>query len=334
MEPFSILAGLAGAGGSIGSALIGSNAQHDAQVQNYMISLMNYYQRQREQFDAKQEAQRIEHKQDQGYTDAQGNRTHFVPGQGWVVDASPQTLALKGREDNERMLSLGHDATIKRQQLDKNSQREIGEGDYANALMDQIRRQGRTNPDYLENSLRGAGQEGVNRAYDDTQAGVTKQALRSRSSNAGEMIKSIARQRSDALKDADMGARQTALTLAPQIDAQASKQNNDLYQMFASRASVMPDVSFSPSGVGESANANLAGAAAAGNSGLAMGFKAASMDGPRFPYQPANLGPANAVGAIGSTMGSMFQNMGQQQGYSSLIDEIRKSTRSNSGDFA
>lgn len=329
-----LIGAMAGAGGSIGAALIGANASNDASVTNYMIGLMNYYQRQREMFDAQSEARRTEHKQDQGFTDAQGNRTHYVPGQGWVVDLDPQVEALQQREMGERMQSLGHDQTIKRQQLDRNATRSIREGDHANALFDEMRRRPKTNPDELERSFFGEGAKATNRAFDDTAAAMSKQAVRTRSPHGGEILASLARKRSDALSDTAMSARGKALEMAPALDAAAGKEDANLYNMFATRASAMPDVSFAPSQLPEGANGNLQMAARLGNSSNEGRLKAAMMEGPRFPYQPPNYGTANAVGAIGTSLGSLFQQQNSNSGYNALLDEIRKSSRRNTGEFA
>lgn len=334
MEMFGLLGAGLGAAGSIGSAVIGANAQHEASVNNYMIALMNYYQRQREVMQARQEAARIEHRNDQGFTDARGNSTKFVPGQGWVATAAPAVKALQNRETSEQMQALGTDASVKRQQLLKNSERSSGEGDYANALMDQMRRQTRTNPDQLENTLRGAATQGVNRAYDDTQASLNTEALRTRSSNAGEMMKTLARSRASSLGDAMMGARMAALDKAPQLDAANKGSEANLYNMFASRASAMPDVAFQPSGVSDNASSMLGPAGKLAQAGQGYSFQAASMPGPRMPYQPADYGTANAVGAAGNALGGVFSNLNNQNNYNGLLEAIRSNTRQNQGSYA
>lgn len=334
MEMFGLLGAGLGAAGSIGSAVIGANAQHEASVNNYMVALMNYYQRQREVQQAQMEASRIENKNNQGFTDARGNSTKYVPGQGWVATAAPDVKALQSRETNEQMQALGTDATIKRQQLLKNSQRSSGEGDYANALMDQMRRQLRTNPDQLENTLRGAATQGVNRAYDDTQAGVNQEALRTRSSNAGEAMKTLARSRSSSLGDAMMSARMASLDKAPAMDAANKGSEANLYNMFASRASAMPDVAFQPSGVSDSASSMLGPAGKLAQTGQGYSFQAASMPGPRMPYMPADYGTANAIGATGSSLGGVFTNLNNQNNYDGLLNAIRGNVRQNQGSYA
>ena len=69
-----MLGGMFGAAGSIAGAFIAADAQKYSANTNWSIALMNYYAREREKFDAKIEASRLEAKQNLGMTDAEGKQ--------------------------------------------------------------------------------------------------------------------------------------------------------------------------------------------------------------------------------------------------------------------
>jgi len=314
------LGGMFGAAGSIGAAFIAADAQNTATHTNWAIALMNYYSRERERWEAKMEAKRVERKQDEGFTDADGNRTSYVPGQGYVVDVSPEQEALKGRIYAEQMARLGPDAQRRRQQQQRNEIRQIGEGDRANALFDQMRKVPPKQASTIENLLFDAAGKSINRGYDDVTAVATRQALRTKSSNAGKLLEEIGKQRSNAIKDARVDARAQAMTMAPQINEADKKARADLYNMFASRASAMPD---GPAQIPntQAANGMLDNAAALNKSASESRLKAAMMEGGRLPFVPPNYGMANAVGAAGSSLQGMFKNMSLFAGSDEEYDE-------------
>jgi hypothetical protein len=67
----------------------------------------------------------------------------------------------------------------------------------------------------------------------------------------------------------------------------------------------MPDVSFSPVPIDNSAAASaMKGSASSGE----MAVKAAMMEGGRMPFIPPNYGLANAVGATGLALQGMTKN--------------------------
>ncbi len=89
-----ILGALLGAGGSIAGGLMGAGAQEKAADQNWQINLLNYYARERERQDRIRQAGIERRDRHLGSTDANGNRTHFVPGQGWVSELSSEGKAM------------------------------------------------------------------------------------------------------------------------------------------------------------------------------------------------------------------------------------------------
>ena len=329
---FPLIGALAGAGGSIASALIGSNSAHDQAVSNYMIALMNYQAQQEQQFYQRSMAQNLMHKQDQGFTDAMGSRTHYEPGKGWVVDLSSDAAGLQGAQNAETLKEIANDQSVKRNILNRNAGRQADEGDYANAILSDMRNLRPTNPTNLYYSLLGEGSKGVNQAYDATQHSLSLDALRTRASNAGPILTSLARDRANSLSDMFMKARTNALSLAPQLDSEAKQNDANLYNMFASRAAAMPDVSFAPPNAAQSATAGGVQAMDNAQTGLGYLYNAASQKAPQFPYQPADYSRANAIGAAGSSISSALNNYSLQTQFGDILKGLR-STQGNQGSF-
>lgn len=329
---FPLIGALAGAGGSIASALIGSNSAHDQAVSNYMIALLNYQQQQEQQFYQRSMAQNLMHKQDQGFTDAMGSRTHYVPGKGWVVDLSGDASGLQNAQNAETLKEIANDQSVKRNILNQNAGRQAGESDYAGAILNDMRNQRYTNPTNLYYSLVGEGAKGVNEAYDNTQHALSMDALRTRSSSAAPILYGLARDRAGALSDMFMKARSNALSLAPQLNSEATQNDANLYNMFATRAAAMPDVSFAPPNAGQSANASGIQAMDNAQTGLGYLYNAASQKAPQFPYQPADYSRANAIGAAGSSISSALNNYSLQTQFGDILKGLR-STQGNQGSF-
>ena len=320
-----------GAVGSVASAFIAADAQNTATHTNWAIALMNYYARERERWEAKLESRRLETKQNEGFTDAQGNRTSYVPGKGYVVNLSPESEALQDRIYAEQMQRLGPDAQMRRHQLQRNEIRQIEENDKARALFDQMRKLPRKKADVIENLLFNAASTGINRAFDDTTAVATRQALRTKSSNAGKLLEEIAKQRSEAVKGARTQSRVQAMEMAPALNAATDKQKADLYNMFATRASQMPETPFAPPNVGGSAEQLLQ---VASNNNRATGelqLKAAMMEGGRLPFVPPNYGTANAVGAAGTSLSALFKQMGGPSMFAGSDEHSDERYRGNQG---
>ncbi len=325
---FPLLGALAGVGGSIGSALIGSNAAHSQQVTNYMIALMNHQAQEEQQFYQRGMADKLMHKQDQGTTDAMGNATRYVPGKGWVTTLSDTGQGLQNAQVAEQGRQFA-DLQDKRRLMESNLGRQAGDADRADAYLNESRHQRYVNPTELYYSMLKDTAQGINEGYDKTEHGVATQALRSNTSNTGPIFAELARARGKDLSGAMTQAKSSAMTLAPQLNNEAVTNDNNLYNMFATRAGNMPDVSFTPPNVSQSAGAE--GKAAMDNANLGLSFvnSAASAKAPQFPYMPADYSGANAFGAVGTSIGSAINNYNQQQQFGEILRGLR-----NQGTFA
>jgi len=332
-----MLGGAFGAVGSIVGASIAADAQKYTANTNWSIALMNYYARERERYQARIEASRIEAKQDLGQTDAQGNTTRFIPGQGWVQEAAPATKALMQREQSEKMAQFG-DVAKKRRQMDLNLAQQAKERDYSSALFDEMRNRTTPTAGELEHLITGAQSTATNRAFDDTLNIGARQAMRT-GTNPDRLLTEIARQRGKELAGIGGAAKAQAMTLAPQLADQENKMQANLYNLFATRASADPNVSFSPTAIDSGGLSQAAGRDQSG------GLKAAMMEGGRLPYQAPNYGYANLAGAIGAAGQGFMKNASpymQQRpqfsegggGYSDLWDTMKDRTRESFGAFS
>ncbi len=329
-----MMGGMFGAAGSIAGAFIAADAQKYSANTNWAIALMNYYARERERTQAKYEAQRVERKQDLGMTDIEGTQTKFIPGEGWVTTAAPAKKALMGRQDAEQMARLGHDAQIRRQQLDANATMQAGERDKANALMGEMRRSSTPSATELSNILYNASTSGINQGFRDTAQIGARQALRT-GANPDRVMGEIGKAQGQALGNAKAQALLQGMQMAPQLEAEDKKMKANLYNLFATRASAMPDVSFSPQAIDSSATAQaMRGGAGSGE----LAVKAAMMEGGRLPYLPPNYGLANAIGATGTSLQGLTKNMNQGGQFSqdpsyNLWNSIKDTYRGNFGSF-
>jgi hypothetical protein len=331
-----MLGGAFGAVGSIVGASIAADASKYATNTNWSIALMNYYARERERYQARIEASRIEAKQDLGMTDAQGNTTKFVPGVGWVQENAPATQALINRERSEKMAQFG-DVAKKRRQMDLNLAQQAKERDYGNALFEEMKHRTTPTAGEIERSITGAQTTATNEAFDDVLAVGARQAARTGTNPKGIMSE-IAKQRGKELAGIGGAARLQGMSLAPQLEDQEKKMQANLYNLFATRGSADPNVSFSPTPIDSGGLSSMMGRDQSG------GLKAAMMEGGRLPYIPPDYGRANLAGAIGAAGQGFMRNASpymQQRpqfaegggGYGDLWDTMKDRTRESYGSF-
>ena len=296
------------AGGLIGLAgnLVGAGESRNANLMNYYINLMNYNQREAERWQTISEARRKDDEAKLGSTDAQGNRTHFVPGVGWVVDLSDEQKTLRELYNREEMQQLNNDLPKKRQILNDNVSRQGRESTVAQQLLDAFQRVRRVNPVDLENQLNNASTRGITQGFDSALADAMQASVRTGASNSGKVAAEIAKARGKALEDAFMSNKINSKTQSrSQYDAERSNAAN-LYNMFASRASAMPDVAYNPrniEGVTDAAQGRAMGIGSGAGSALINAF--AKQGGTLQPVQ-ADYGLANAITAGGTTLANAF----------------------------
>jgi hypothetical protein len=318
-----ILGALLGAGGSIGAALIGANAQSQANQWNWAANMENVRRQDKWRREAQEHADRTIKDQKLGGTDALGNRTYFKEGVGWVTELDPRQQELYDYFFNQELPS-------RRAQFERADTRSYADDRMANSLLAEFSRVYRENPREVEAMLYEVASRGIGDATRESTETATRQALRTGNSNVNELVSAIARQGMEARRNAAQDAKLQARDYADERYAAQRGGLAQLYRMFAAQAAQPLGASYDPSGIPGEANAmrgQMVSAAAQGNS---QGFNAAQMRGGLYnPIEP-DLSTANAVGAIGSSLAGLGDRVGS---YNQLQDNnaLLKSFLSSGG---
>lgn len=304
---------LIGALGSIGGGILGAMSADNTAATNWQINLLNYYQREQERKDAIRQAQ--ENKRDAylGTTDASGNRTSFVPGQGWVSTLSPETKAMKEQQDREQMNILTHDLPAKRASMDKNIQRQREEEYVAGGLLDEFKRVKREPTEGMRRRMINASVGGINDAFGSTSEDVARTALRSGNTNSAMLMADLNKQKSKALQQAFMQAQAGADTSAENDYNTKRSGVANLYNMFATRAGQAPNVSFNPQNLTGTVDAASGRDASRGDAAMSNLLNAFGKQGGTLDYTQPNNGWANAVGGAGAAIAGMGDKMDAQK---------------------
>lgn len=107
MDPIT----LAMMGGTAISSILGGGAAADANAQNAYIGMLNYQEQIAARLRAEAEARRQRGEAHLGQTDASGNRTYFVPGQGWVTELTEDQQSIQDASEAEMLRQLTTEAT-------------------------------------------------------------------------------------------------------------------------------------------------------------------------------------------------------------------------------
>lgn len=321
-----VLPALLGAFATLGSGALGAMASGNAAAYNYNVDLLNYYARERERFDSIQQAKRQEADTKLGVTDAAGNRTRFIEGVGWVTDLSDDQQQLQELYQNEELQQLQNDLPAKRAILNQNVERQGRENTQASALLDAFQRVRRTEPRHIENLSNRASSLGINEAFDTTLQDAMRSAIRQGASNSGRVAADIGKERAKALEAAFLNNKLNARTQSDERYAMERGNAANLYNMFASRASAMPDVAYNPRNIEGLASAASEGAA---NRNMQAGgtlVNAFAKQGGSMPRIDPDYGWANALGSGGQALAAAFGTMS--------ADQQRKQAFQNYGAYA
>lgn len=321
-----VLPALFGAFATLGAGALGAGAADRAAAYNYQVDLLNYYSREQERRDAIQAASRQERRTDKqiaesklGTTDAQGNRVQFIPGQGWVTTLADDQQQLQDLYQNEELAQLLQDLPKKREVLNQNVIRQRGEDTTANALLNAFGRIDYEDPREIENQLNQASSMGITKGYDDTLREAMRGALRTGSA-PGKISAEIGKARASSLQDAFMNNKINARGQSEENVSRKQANLANLYNMFATRASSMPDVAYNPRNIEGITAAQQGGAMSglAGTQGLGQNSAGALINafakqgGSMNPIEP-NYGWANAVQSGGTALAEAFQSMGDER---------------------
>jgi hypothetical protein len=304
----ALLPSVIGAGGSIFSGILGSNAQQDAADQNYAIALMNYYQRQSEHDDSVTEARRQEGKSDLGTTDAQGNRSYFKPGVGWVTEMSDKSKKMQDLYENEEWQQLVQDLPAKRQKMFENIARQRGEGGYADAILQAMQRSYREDPSEIVGRRNRMSAEGITEGMDKTLNTAMRDAMRTGNTGAGKIASQIGREKSSMLRKAFMENEEGARGESENRFMTNLGNLGNLYNTFATRASGEVPASYNPRNLEGQANEQLSGSRSAGQnaSGSLLNAIAKGIGDLDFKAEPM-YGMANTVQTATNALTGAFE---------------------------
>lgn len=268
MDPFSLIT----AAGSIASPVLGLFGQRSqAGYNNAMIALA-----QRELAQQQQIADRQMEIATAGQTNARGDNVRYVPGVGWIESLSPTSRSLMGASDAETLQRSG-DYSRARIGRRMNADRRANEGSVADTELRNYRNPPNRSQAGVEGALIEAGVANANDPIDDMRRAVQMQALRS-GTGAAHVIDALASRGRGNVRSAIANARVQAPGLYEEENSQRQSNTGNRYNLFATRASNIDDLPFSPSNVGENLDATAATARAVAPQALG-GASAASARG-------------------------------------------------------
>lgn len=302
--------------------VMGAFEANSANRTNSDIALMNYYQQQQARQDAINESRKQQQEAKLGTTDAAGNRTYFVPGQGWVTELTDdQRALLEGTEAEQlRQLTQGG-ARAERMDARANVMRN-DQGVMADAYMDELRGARRPDQEALRQLLLARGMESRNAAADAAGEAVARKGIRGGGGfNAAEVAQG-ARGASDAsaMRQAGIDAQLQAMGESDRQYAQQRDQASSLYDYFSrgSTTGARAPQGYMPTGPSTR------------SSGSADQMILNSMrDAPNAEYMSPNNAWSDALVGLGDLAGSY--NM--MQSNTALNDAIRERYGRNTGNF-
>jgi hypothetical protein len=287
-----IMAGMAAA-----SAISAAKTSSDTNKQNAQISAMNYAQQQQARSDAMREAQRQRKDAQLGTTDANGNRTYFVPGQGWVTELTNGQKVIQKASEAEQTRQLTEEASRNERNSKRGNERRNREDTFATEADRELRSVRKGDEAGLRDLLLARGSETRADAADAAGNAVSRQAVRGGGTNAAALMQG-ARAASDA-----SSARQAGVDAQLQARQTIGREFND------DRASAtgMLDY-FRKMSTGGTAAPNLAGIRGPANNqgGIDQsnrGLLAVMNRAPQLDYQSANHAMTDGIAGVGSAIG-------------------------------
>lgn len=243
-----------GAAGSLASGAMNlfGQSQQAGNQQNALQMAMQDYQLRKRQAEQQYELATA------GQQDARGNKTRYVPGQGWVTDLTPQSQSMMNRSDavqgQQYVDSIGRGADERRGAFN----RRLSEGSTANPLLDAMRygygapsREGVAGANSIANVT------GASEAGDQARGGYNAAALRTGSGSAPLQgtISSIDRGATQGIRSALARGDAEAGPLYQQMMDQFTAGKLNPYNQLASRASNIENMPFNPESISSGADA-------------------------------------------------------------------------------
>lgn len=197
-------------GGTALSSVIGGIGANRANQQNAQIAMMNYYAQREAQRRAEAEAFRQRSEAQLGTTDAAGNRTHFVPGVGWVTDLDPEQQAIQQASEQEMLRQLQTEAARAGEVSDTAETRRGREDTLATEGEREFRQARRPDEEALRQLFLARGAATRNQSADRAGNAVARQNIRAGGRNAAQLVQG-ARASADAESARSAGVEATLL---------------------------------------------------------------------------------------------------------------------------
>lgn len=302
---------------SAGAGIAGAQAETKTAATNWAINEANRRDRNKERQQTIDEAQKTKDEQHLGSTNAAGDSTHFVKGKGWVTDLGPLTQDI---QDN----FYSNELPAREAAFNRNDERSRQENDVANALLNEFRRVQKVDPTDTENQLFAAATRGIGENTRDVAETAARAGLRSGSSNTGKMLGDIFKQGAAARSNAAMDAKLQAGDYANQQYQSQRSNLGQLYQLFAGRAGQDLGLSIDPNVSAGGANDLMSQASQLSANSSGQLVNATGKQGGSYDYIEPNMGPANALGAVGASLTGLGDRLGGQSQQSSMQDMLMK----------
>lgn len=305
VAPLVIAAGIS-AISSLASGALSTSAAGDASSTNLAINQANLNAGERERLHAQFVAAQIRAEQKLGTTDAFGNRTRFVPGEGVVSTASPDIQRLIDASNFEEEQRLTGDAARARDVREDATDLAGDSKLAADSLLQEFLRQGPSVGRDVERELNSKTSRGFNEGFDDAQNNALIQALRqgTGSDTISNAIQVAGDQRGTALARLLTENSGRAEAIKGQRDDRSGTAN--LFNSFATRATGAPSSPAAPSTAGNAANSLLALFANRSAQGDALAFNAANRVGGRADFVTPDFSTAAGIGQGGEALASLF----------------------------
>lgn len=305
MDPITAGAMLSG-GSSIISGILGSKANKE----NAAIARENL-QLQREALEyAQEEAARQQAEAKLGQTDAYGNRTNFVEGEGWQTDLTlPQLMLMRAQQD-EQQRQLGQETVRNERIAQESAEDRSNEGGMSDAYLRELQDTRMTPASDLRELFIQRGAQSRNDAADRAGEVVARQGLRTGGMNAAALTQG-ARAASDqaSARQAGVDAEIAARTASRGQYAEDRNASSGLYDYFrrASTTGAMPVTGYTPTGP------DIRSTAMADQSAIQAGSKAV-----QAPYTQPNLAAPDTL----NDLGQLWMSIGKYNDNKELDKQI------------
>lgn len=311
---FPLIAALIGGAASLAGAGMAAGASRDASNTNFAINMYNKRKDDQARYEDQQQiekqrlyAEELRKEGKLGGIDAQGNKTYFKEGVGWVSELGDRAKELQdyfySQELPEQRQKFGRDAKRSRTNDDK-----------ASALLNEFNRVQRGSTKDAESMLLEKSTRGISESTASALETALRAALRSGTSNTDKISGAISRQAMDARGNA---AKDAALQAEDYVDSKYTAERSglaQLYNMFVQQAGQELGASSDPNAANQAANGMLDSFAGKATQGNQLGYSAAGRTNDRsfgkYDYIEPDMGGANALIGSGATIASLGDRMG------------------------